>query len=264
MPELPEVETTRRALQPYLEGRVIRAVCHTDPARYRRTEAAVGRRVGALRRRGKFLIAGLEGGLELVMHLGMTGSFRFTPGPHVRVRLEVPERTLYFNDPRRFGRWWVVPAGAYREIPLLERLGPEPLSDAFTLEGFRAALARTARRIKAVLLDQDAVAGLGNIYADEALWRAGLHPARRAHTLGVAEVARLYTAIREVLAEAVAAGGSTLQDGTYRRPDGALGRFQMQHKVYGRPGGPCVRCGTPIARAVIAGRGTHFCPRCQA
>ncbi|AEB11604.1 DNA-formamidopyrimidine glycosylase [Marinithermus hydrothermalis] len=264
MPELPEVETTRQALRPYLEGRAIRAIHHTDPARYRRTEDAVGRRVEVLRRRGKFLIAALEGGLELVVHLGMTGGFRFAEGPHVRVRLEVPDRPLYFNDPRRFGRWWVVPAGAYREIPLLDRLGPEPLSDAFTLEGFREGLARTARGVKAVLLAQEVVAGLGNIYADEALWRAGVHPARPANTLEVGAIARLYTAIREVLAEAVAAGGSTLQDGTYRRPDGALGRFQVQHKVYGRPGAPCVRCGTPILKAVVAGRGTHFCPRCQA
>ncbi|RIH84734.1 Formamidopyrimidine-DNA glycosylase [Meiothermus luteus] len=265
MPELPEVETTRRILEPLLLGQRVLRILHQDPTRYRRTGWAEGRRVENLRRRGKFLILGLEGGMEAVVHLGMSGGFRFTPDPHTRLVLSLPGQNLYYTDPRRFGRWWVVRAGEYQEIGLLGRMGPEPLSPGFTLGGFQASLGQTRRRIKEVLLGQEAVAGLGNIYADEALWQSRIHPQRPAHTLDPAEVRRLYRAIRLVLKQAVAAGGSTLMDQSYRQPDGRPGYFQLQHKAYNRTGQPCLRrgCGGQIVRITVGGRGTHLCPRCQ-
>ncbi|MCX7740796.1 MAG: DNA-formamidopyrimidine glycosylase [Meiothermus sp.] len=265
MPELPEVETTRRILEPLLLGQKVLRILHQDPTRYRRTHWAEGRRVEYLARRGKFLILGLEEGREAVVHLGMSGGFRFTPDPHTRLTLSLSGQTLYYTDPRRFGRWWVVRTGEYREIGLLGRMGPEPLSSDFTLRGFQQALRQTRRRIKEVLLAQEVVAGLGNIYADEALWQSRIHPAQPAHTLGPAEVRRLYRAIRLVLEEAVAAGGSTLSDQSYRQPDGKPGYFQLQHKAYNRAGQPCPRrgCGGQITRIALGGRGTHFCPRCQ-
>uniref|UniRef100_A0A7C2G4L6 Formamidopyrimidine-DNA glycosylase n=1 Tax=Thermus islandicus TaxID=540988 RepID=A0A7C2G4L6_9DEIN len=262
MPELPEVETTRRRLLPLLLGRRLREIRHQDPFRYRHTERAAGRRVEGVGRRGKFLLLSLSGGLEAVVHLGMTGSFRLERTPHTRAEFLLEGEVLYFHDPRRFGRILVVEAGRYEEVPLLRRLGPEPLSEAFTFPGFLQGL-RSARPLKALLLDQTLVAGMGNIYADEALFRARLSPLRPARSLGEEEARRLFQAIREVLSEAVALGGSTLSDRTYRQPDGLPGRFQERHAVYGRAGLPCPACGTPIAKRVVAGRGTHLCPRCQ-
>ncbi|MGC8875979.1 DNA-formamidopyrimidine glycosylase [Thermus sp.] len=262
MPELPEVETTRRKLLPLLLGRRILEVRHQDPLRYRHTERAEGRRVEGVGRRGKFLLLSLSGGLEMVLHLGMTGGFRLEETPHTRVRFLLEKGVLYFHDPRRFGRIWVVERGDHREIPLLSRLGPEPLSEAFTFPGFLQGL-RSARPLKALLLDQTRVAGMGNIYADEALFRARLSPLRPGRSLGEEEAWRLFQAIREVLSEAVALGGSTLSDRAYRQPDGLPGSFQERHAVYGRAGLPCPACGAPIARRVVAGRGTHFCPNCQ-
>ncbi|RDI95130.1 DNA-formamidopyrimidine glycosylase [Meiothermus sp. QL-1] len=265
MPELPEVETTRRILEPWLLGQPIQRIIHCDPARYRRTEQAEGRRIEGVGRRGKYLILALEGSLEAVVHLGMTGGFRFAPTAHTRLTLHLPDQALYYSDPRRFGRWWVVRAGDYREIKLLQRMGPEPLSPGFTLAGFHRALARSRRSIKEVLLAQEAVAGLGNIYADEALWQSRLHPRRPASSLSPAEVRRLYAAIRKVLGRAVAAGGSTLSDQSYQQPDGRPGYFQLEHRAYGRTGQPCAHRGCPgrIAKTVVGGRGTHYCPSCQ-
>lgn len=264
MPELPEVETTRRRLLPLLLGQRLRGIRHQDPLRYRHTERAAGRRVEGVERRGKFLLLSLSGGLEAVVHLGMTGGFRLEKTPHTRAEFLLERGVLYFHDPRRFGRILVVEAGRYEELPLLRRLGPEPLSEAFTFPGFLQGLRQSARPLKALLLDQTLVAGVGNIYADEALFRARLNPLRPARSLGEAEAQRLFQAIREVLAEAVALGGSTLSDRTYQQPDGLPGSFQERHAVYGRAGLPCPTCGAPIARRVVAGRGTHFCPRCQA
>ncbi|GIW26843.1 MAG: formamidopyrimidine-DNA glycosylase [Meiothermus sp.] len=264
MPELPEVETTRRILEPYLLGQRIQQLQHQDPARYRNTERAEGRRVLGTSRRGKYLILHLDKNLELIVHLGMTGGFRFEPHRHTRVTLHLPHQTLYYTDPRRFGKWWVVEAGDYREIDLLRRMGPEPLSDDFTLAHFQQAL-RTARKIKEVLLSQEAVAGVGNIYADESLWLSRIHPERPAASLSSPEVRRLYKAIREVMERAVEAGGSTLSDASYRQPDGEPGYFQFQHNAYDRTGQPCKRkgCTGRIAKIVVGGRGTHFCPQCQ-
>lgn len=153
--------------------------------------------------------------------------------------------------------------GDYREIPLLLRLGPEPLSEAFAFPGFFRGLKESARPLKALLLDQRLAAGVGNIYADEALFRARLSPFRPARSLTEEEARRLYRALREVLAEAVELGGSTLSDQSYRQPDGLPGGFQTRHAVYGREGLPCPACGRPVERRVVAGRGTHFCPTCQ-
>ncbi|WP_243094418.1 DNA-formamidopyrimidine glycosylase [Thermus thalpophilus] len=264
MPELPEVETTRGRLLPLVLGRRVLAVRHQDPGRYRRVEEAVGRRVEGIGRRGKFLLFALSGGLEMVVHLGMTGGFRLEPTPHTRLTWELEGLRLHFHDPRRFGRILVVREGDYREIPLLNRLGPEPLSEAFTLTGFLQGLAQSPKPLKALLLDQTLAAGVGNIYADEALFRARLSPFRRASSLSAAEGERLYRALREVLAEAVALGGSTLSDQSYRQPDGLPGGFQERHAVYGREGLPCPACGGPIRRGMVGGRSTHFCPRCQA
>ncbi|PZA08815.1 MULTISPECIES: DNA-formamidopyrimidine glycosylase [unclassified Meiothermus] len=265
MPELPEVETTRRILEPYLLGQTIRQLSHSDPARYRHTELAHGRRVLGTARRGKYILWQLEGGLEAVIHLGMTGGFRFEPHSHTRLTVELSGRSLYYTDPRRFGKWWVVEAGNYRGIDLLGRMGPEPLSEAFTLSRFQQALARTRRRIKEVLLGQEAVAGIGNIYADESLWQSRIHPERPANTLSPAEVKRLHRAIRDVIGRAVAAGGSTLSDNSYQQPTGEPGYFQLEHNAYGRAGERCKRsgCTGKIIRIVVGGRGSHLCPNCQ-
>ncbi|MER3536986.1 MAG: DNA-formamidopyrimidine glycosylase [Thermus sp.] len=269
MPELPEVEVTRRKLYPLVVGQRL-FLSHRDPGRYRGTDTAEGQRVLDLFRRGKYLLFQLERH-ELVLHLGMTGGFLLWPQgasrkeepPHTRVVFRFGKTPLYFTDPRRFGRIWVVEQGNYREIPLLQRMGPEPLSELFTLDRFLKDLRRKAL-LKPLLLSQEVVAGLGNIYADEVLFQAGLRPDRPAHTLSQEEAQRLFRAIREVLEEAIRLGGSTLQDRTYRQPDGEAGAYQTQHQVYGRAGKPCPRCGAPILRVRLGGRSTHFCPRCQA
>ncbi len=265
MPELPEVETTRRILEPYLLGQRIQKLLHQNPARYRHTERAEGRRVLATSRRGKYLIVHLDKNLELIVHLGMTGGFRFEPHQHTRVTLHLPHQTLYYTDPRRFGKWWVVEAGDYREVDLLSRMGPEPLSKDFTLAGFKRSLAQTARKIKEVLLSQEAVAGIGNIYADESLWLSKIHPERPAASLTEPEIRRLYRAIREVMRRAVEAGGSTLSDQSYQQPNGEPGYFQFQHNAYDRTGQACNHkgCTGKIAKIVVGGRGTHFCAKCQ-
>jgi formamidopyrimidine-DNA glycosylase len=277
MPELPEVESVRRQLAPELTGRVVTGVwwdAHPH-ARLSDLDLLPGHRVAAVVRRGKFLLCPLDPGpggdeLELVLHLGMTGSFRFVATDpvdpdagvsHVRVRLELDDgRTLLFRDPRRFGRASVVPAGRYDPVvPTLATLGPEPLTDAFTLEGFRATLARSRAPIKALLLDQRVVAGVGNIYADEALWLARIHP--EARRVGPRRAAALHAAIREVLAAAIEREGTTFRD--YQMVNGASGRNADFLRAYGQAGRPCDRCGTALSASVVAGRGTTHCVRCQ-
>ncbi|WP_019587518.1 DNA-formamidopyrimidine glycosylase [Deinococcus apachensis] len=267
MPELPEVETTRRKIEPLLAGRTILSLTHDSPHRYRDTHLAHGRRVSRLSRRGKYLMLHLataeaEGDdphdLELIVHLGMTGGFRLEEGPHTRVTLTTDAGQLYFNDPRRFGKMAVVPAGEYRGMPTLLGMGPEPLGDEFQEEEF-ARQAAQAGAVKPWLLSQKPVSGVGNIYADESLWRARIHPAQTRLTRE--EAGRLYHAVREVMHEAVEAGGSTLRD--YAQHDGEIGEFQGNHIAYGQTGKPCPRCGTPIKKIVLGQRGTHFCPECQ-
>lgn len=237
--------------------------------KYAGLERAAGQRIEAVGRRGKFLLLPLSGGDELVAHLGMTGVIApeaegAAPHKHLRVRLllegAAPNR-LTFVDPRRFGRFLVVRRGDYAALPTLAALGPEPLDDAFTAERLLAALARSRMPVKAYLLSQRPVAGVGNIYADEALWRAGVHPLTPAAEVRPEQAALLRQAIREVLEASIAAQGTTLND--YRTVYGEQGDYVDQLAVYGKAGQACSRCGGPLERLVVGQRGTTYCPDCQ-
>jgi len=220
-------------------------------------------------RRGKFLILPLSNGDEAIVHLGMTGVVTAEPprGPqaaHERVRLDLsgdPPTRLHFVDPRRFGRFLVVPAGCYQGLPTLAALGPEPLEDAFTDEAFIAALRRSHMAIKTYLLSQRPVAGVGNIYADEALWRARIHPETPAALLSARRAKGLRSAIRAVLAASLVAQGTPLND--YRTVNGEVGAYLDQLDAYGHAEEPCPRCGALLRRSVVGQRGTVHCPRCQ-
>jgi formamidopyrimidine-DNA glycosylase len=273
VPELPEVETIRLRLEPKLVGRRLERVRIDDPRLVRPYEPVQvaaeleGERVSALDRRGKYLIVRFESGRGLLIHLRMTGSLRHAPAgtleddPHRRavVRLDDGSDVAY-RDLRRFGTWLVVEPEELQ--PYLDaRLGAEPLADGFTAATLRKRLAGRRAPIKAALLDQRTLAGMGNIYVDEALWRARIHPLRPAGELSATEVRRLRPAIRAALEAGIARHGSTLRD--YRLPDGGAGAMQHEFKVYGRDDEPCDRCGTPIEKIRAAGRGTWYCPRCQ-
>ncbi len=267
MPELPEVETIRAQLAPRLEGRALVRVEILDPRLTRPydlfevVEELEGDRVVAVERRGKYLVLRLESGLMLLVHLRMTGSFGFAPASHERAVLELDDGSrLVYRDVRRFGTWLVLEDGD-AALHLARRNGPEPLGPRFTAEWLAARLAQRRAALKAVLLDQRVVAGLGNIYADEALWRARLNPLRPANGLTPGEVRRLHRAIRAALRKGIERQGSTLRD--YAAPDGSSGVMQEEFRVYGREDEPCPRCRTPIAKARVGGRGTWFCPRCQ-
>ena len=265
MPELPEVESVRRQLDPELAGRTILEVwtdpLPTVPREFTDVERAIGHRVEGVGRRGKFMIAPLDGALELIMHLGMTGSFAFgDKDAYARAIVSLDDgRELVFRDPRRFGRMAVVKAGAYDSIPTLATLGPEPLSDDFDLEVFAATLAKTTAPIKPYLLSQRPVAGVGNIYADEALWLARIHPQSR--RVGRQRAHELHRAIRAVLTAAIDREGTTFRD--YRMVNGQSGRNASFLVAYGRSGSPCPRCSTPLRKIVLGGRGTTYCPKCQ-
>jgi formamidopyrimidine-DNA glycosylase len=270
MPELPEVETVRRRLAPVLEGRRLERVEISDGRLTRPLDPAVvaaelsGERVDRLERRGKYLIVRFESGRALLVHLRMTGSFRqhATEGdPHARavVRLDDGSDVVY-RDVRRFGTWLLLEPDEL-EPYFASRLGEEPLGAAFTPAALSARLAKRKAPIKAALLDQRTVAGVGNIYADEALWRAKLHPLREAGGLRKPEVAALHAAVIAALEAGIERQGATLRD--YRQPDGSSGSMQHEFKVYGREGEPCDRCGTAIDKIRVAGRGTWYCPRCQ-
>ncbi|GGJ17936.1 bifunctional DNA-formamidopyrimidine glycosylase/DNA-(apurinic or apyrimidinic site) lyase [Deinococcus roseus] len=260
MPELPEVETTRKLIEPFVLGQVIEAIDHEKNHRYTDLANVVGKRITELTRRGKYIIAHFEEPLEMIVHLGMTGGFRLQEGKHTRVTLKTAKGTVYFQDARKFGKWQVVPKGEYAALPTLHEMGPEPLSDDFKLEDFVKEM-RHAGKVKPHLMSQKPVAGLGNIYADEALWHAQIHP--EAVNLSEEQSTRLYHAIRQVIARAVEAGGSTLSDQTYAQLDGNPGYFQLDHVAYARDGKPCKRCGTPLEKYWLAQRGTHYCPTCQ-
>lgn len=255
-----------------------------DPGpKYRSLDRLAGQEITEVTRRGKFLVLPLlrngERLDDLVIHLGMTGVISASPPErpqHLRVRLELgaggalpviigkPQAagdSLYFTDIRRFGRFLVTPAGDYRELPTLHTMGPEPLGDGFTVDGFAAALARSRVAIKTSLLSQKPVSGLGNIYVDEALWRSGIHPLTPAAEVPAARLPVLHRSIRDVLSESIEAEGTTLSD--YRTVSGADGSFQARLQAYGRAGEPCLRCGSTMERIVIGGRSTHFCPGCQ-
>jgi formamidopyrimidine-DNA glycosylase len=265
MPELPEVESVRRQLHPELAGRrVVDAWWDPIPAMPRQfldVGRVIGRTIEEVGRRGKFLIARLDGGLELIMHLGMTGSFRFDlEDSYVRASLDLDDgRTLAFRDVRRFGRLAAVDAGDYSAIPTLQMLGPEPLSDDFDPDTFADVLARTKAPVKPYLMSQRPVAGVGNIYADEALWLARIHPGSR--RVGKRRAYALHAAIRDVLLSAIEREGTTFRD--YQMVNGASGRNATFLAAYGRGGKPCPRCGTPLKKVVMGGRGTTYCPACQ-
>jgi formamidopyrimidine-DNA glycosylase len=271
VPELPEVETIRRQLAPRLEGREVLAAAAHPSAKFATAVDAVGGRITTVGRRGKYLIAELDHDLDLVVHLGMTGVLALAPGtepapsPYLRAwwRLGPGPATgsevLTFTDVRRFGRTVVVPHGRHGALPTLAGLGPEPLGDEFTVEHLARALRGGTAPLKAVLLGQRVVAGVGNIYCDEACWRAGVHPGTR--KVAAARVPALHAAIRAVLAEGIEHGGTTLRD--YRDGEGGSGSHQRHLDCYGRAGEPCNRCGTPLERSVVAARGTTACPTCQ-
>jgi formamidopyrimidine-DNA glycosylase len=267
MPELPEVETIRSELAPRLTGRALVRVEILDPRLTRPidlfevAEELEGDRIVAVERRGKYLVLRLESGLALLVHLRMTGGFTFEPASHERAILELDDGTrVAYRDVRRFGTWLVL-EDAELDPYLAGKNGPEPLGPRFTADWLAARLAVRRAPVKAVLLDQRVVAGLGNIYADEALWRARVNPLRPAESLTREEAGRLHRAIRAALRAGIARQGSTLRD--YARPDGSAGSMQEEFRVYERDGEPCPRCRTRIAKIRVAGRGTWFCPRCQ-
>lgn len=296
MPELPEVETVRRGLEPALLGRrILRAEARRPDLRWplpeRFAERLAGRRVEALRRRSKYLLAELDDGMTWLTHLGMSGRFTIIAGaaavrpgafalaapsaalqesgpqeeagPHDHVIVETDAARLVYTDARRFGAMDLWPSADIDAHPLLARLGPEPLGNAFHAQALAAALAGRSTSIKAALLDQRRVAGLGNIYVCEALWRARIDPRRHAGGLSRRSVDALVAAIRTVLEEAIEAGGSSLRD--YRQASGDLGYFQHSFRVYDREGERCPRegCRGVVRRLVQNGRSSFFCGTCQ-
>ena len=269
MPELPEVETTVRGLVPVLEGRRLVSV-EARRADLRRAfppdlrQRLTGAIVTGLARRAKYGLIATDRGDTLVFHLGMSGRWRLDPaelGAHDHFLLETEEgRRAALNDPRRFGSLDLVPSDALDGWEPFARMGPEPLGDGFTAACLAEALVGRTAPIKAMLLDQKIVAGLGNIYVCEALHMAGIAPTRAAGRISSARLERLVEAIKAVLVAAIEAGGSSLRD--YARPSGELGYFSKQWRVYGREGEAC-GCGSPIRRRSDSGRSTFFCPRCQ-
>lgn len=278
MPELPEVETIRRQLAPALTGAVVVEAAGHPSAKFSGAARGVGARITAVRRRGKYLLVGTDRDLELVIHLGMTGHLSVADDapttldqsgtrPWRRAYWHLDDgRTLELHDQRRFGRVAVVPTGEYSTLGTLASLGPEPVrtpdvdSPPFTPAGLHRDLARTRRRVKTALLGQRVVAGIGNIYADEALWRARISPLAR--RVGPVRAERLHAAIVAVLTEAIDHGGTRLRD--YRSLAGDTGRHQFHLDAYGRAGLACNRCGEALRRRVVDGRGTTWCGRCQA
>ncbi|MFA5308966.1 MAG: bifunctional DNA-formamidopyrimidine glycosylase/DNA-(apurinic or apyrimidinic site) lyase [Dehalococcoidales bacterium] len=266
MPELPEVETIKNELLPHVLGRTIesvdiawdRIVKQPSVAAFR--ERVVGRKITEITRRGKYLFFHLDSGELLVMHMKMTGSLLVNPGDgrFARAVLHLDKGVdVYFRDPRKFGRMWLEKDAS----AVLKKLGPEPLDDDFTPAVLAALLRGRTAPVKAVILDQAVIAGIGNMYADEALFAAGIHPVRPAQSLTKAEVDRLYDAILLVLRKALKRGGASVRN--YIRPDGDAGTAHAEFNVAHGTGKRCPRCGAAIERIVVRGRGTYLCPRCQ-
>ena len=269
MPELPEVETVARDLRPLITGATIvdattlwaRTLRGSTPEAF--ATGVAGRRIEGVSRRGKQVVVSLDGDAFLTIHLKMTGQIFVVPqgtpdDPYVRLVLELEDgREIRFRDIRKFGRVGLYVAA---DDDPFATTGPEPLSDAFTVAAFRRRIRGRKGRLKPLLLDQSFIAGVGNIYADEALWAARLHPLRTARTLRPADERRLWLELRRILAEAVIRRGSSIDD--YTAPDGD-GEMQDHLRVYQRAGEPCFRCGRPIRRIVVGGRATHFCSWCQ-
>ncbi|WP_460272880.1 bifunctional DNA-formamidopyrimidine glycosylase/DNA-(apurinic or apyrimidinic site) lyase [Celeribacter sp. ULVN23_4] len=282
MPELPEVETVRRGLEPSMTGvKIIKADVNRPDLRWpfpeRMAERLTGATVLQLRRRSKYILADLDSAETLLIHLGMSGRMTVSGDPlgqfvhehpaqakhdHVVFHMENGARVT-FNDPRRFGAMDLMTTGSEETHPLLAKLGPEPLGNAFSEDHLINALKGKNTPIKSALLDQHVVAGLGNIYVCEVLFRAGIHPARKLSRISEQRIASLVPIIREVLLEAIAAGGSSLKD--FRQADGELGYFQHNFRVYGCEGESCVTqdCASKIKRITQSGRSSFFCPSCQ-
>jgi formamidopyrimidine-DNA glycosylase len=273
MPELPEVETVKRSLAPFIEGKRIefaevfckKIIKNMEPSVFQ--EKIAGRTIKEAARRGKYLLFRLDQGLTLVIHLRMTGQLTvcapdipLSKHTHVRFRLSSGQ-DWRFTDLRKFGLIYLTRTDCWAGIKGLQELGYEPLSPEFTLESLQELVADKKGILKAFLLDQRRIAGIGNIYADEISFAAGLHPQRDLSTLQEEEIARLYQAIRFKLAEGVRYRGTSLRD--YVDGRGEKGGFQEKLQAYGRKGLPCLKCGIPLQRIVVAGRGTVFCPHCQ-
>lgn len=271
MPELPEVETIRRDLLPLVVGRAIRdatispnaprLVQLMPPDEFCRQIA--GRRIEDISRRGKYLLLHLSDGLYWIVHLRMTGRLFHRQdgcpeGPHLRATFILDDgASLCFVDLRKFGTMWLIDDPEM----VVSRLGPEPLSDDFTVEHLRSVLKRRSAPVKSVLLDQAAIAGIGNIYADEACFNAGINPRKAANKLSKSKVEALYAGVRQALLDALGDRGSSFKD--YVDGSGRSGGHQLNVKVFRRTGDPCYTCGTQIRRIKVAGRSTHYCPKCQ-
>jgi formamidopyrimidine-DNA glycosylase len=274
MPELPEVETIRRQLAPLVEGRRLRSLEILDTrwprplAARELADALEGRRIESLGRRGKYLLWSFEGDVHLAQHLRMTGSVLADPDPeppHTRVRIELgpaPARRLAIVDPRRFGTGELLLGSEAMEAFFAARLGLEPFDERFTAAHLRSLTKGRTAPVKALLLDQRRIAGIGNIYADEALFRARIHPRRQAGRLTLAQCARLRETVIEALSAGIDARGASIDD--FRHVDGVRGSFQNQFLVHLREGEPCVRCGAAVVKMFVAGRGTYVCETCQA
>lgn len=273
MPELPEVETVRKTLINLVSGKTITRVNVLWPNIIKRpvevaqfTGALINQKIHDVGRRGKFLLFYLDD-YTLVSHLRMEGKYRLVEqgedlNKHDHVMMLFSDGTeLRYNDVRKFGTLHLFKKGTEFDSGPLVGLGPEPFAEEFTTASLQAGLAKTNRKVKVALLDQKIVVGLGNIYVDEALFRARIHPERVSHTLGEEDIVRLHQEIIATLAEAVEKGGSTIR--SYVNTQGEIGTFQHQHFVYGKKGEPCQHCGTEIEKFTVGGRGTHICPSCQ-
>ncbi|CEG28172.1 DNA-formamidopyrimidine glycosylase [Bacillus sp. B-jedd] len=273
MPELPEVETVRRTLEQLLIGKRISSVSvfwpkmvknPVDTAQF--TDALKGQSFLAIGRRGKFLIFYTED-FALISHLRMEGKYSVSDAAdpvdkHTHAIFKFEDGTeLRYRDVRKFGTLHLFLKGTEFEQPPLFGLGPEPFSEEFTVAHLAERLGRTNRKVKTALLDQKILVGLGNIYVDEALFRSGIHPERLANSLNEKEIAKLYSEIVSTLGEAVEKGGSTIR--SYVNSQGQIGMFQLDLLVYGRKGEECKKCGGPLSKGVVGGRGTHYCPNCQ-
>jgi formamidopyrimidine-DNA glycosylase len=279
MPELPEVETIAKGLRQTIVGKKVKEVQAIFPAIVKQRsdifkKAVAGKEIKRIRRRGKYLLIDLSGGKTIIIHLGMTGKLLFThksgnrnagqieshdKHDHVIFRFCGSPSRLCYNDQRKFGKIKVFDTSDERNVPELRKLGPEALE--VSPSRFASILRRRKGRIKSVLLNQQVIAGLGNIYADESLFEAKIHPTRKVDELSETELARLRKAVRGILQKAIRAGGSSVDN--YLNVDGQMGEFQLQHKAYGREGERCKRCGAKIKRIKINQRSSYFCPRCQ-
>ena len=265
MPELPEVETIKNELAPHVIGHSITGVNILDEKIVRQPPVKkfcsrlIGQKITGIERRGKYLIFGLSGGEALIIHLKMSGSLLLKPPDRfTRAVLHLDGgRELYFRDPRKFGAMWLVKD----KSTIIAKLGPEALAAEFTPEVLAQRLSQRTAPIKALLCDQSLVAGIGNMYADEALFRAGIHPLRPGKSLSQEEIERLHDAIQQILRSAIKKKGASVE--TYFRPDGQIGRAHFEFKVAHGCSKNCPNCGTPIARIPVRNRGSYFCPRCQ-